>query len=62
MLTVIVGFGVLMGWAHARLLLFSSRSSLRIGMLPIIIKKDASRTFLDNLGLGDIVVMWFVIL
>jgi hypothetical protein len=51
-----------MGWAQVRLLPFSSYSSLMIGMLPIITKRNASRTFLDNLGLEDLVVMWFAIL
>jgi len=55
-------FGVLMGWAQVRFLPFASRSNLRTKMLPTIIKKDASKTFLDNLGLENLVIMWFVIL
>jgi hypothetical protein len=62
MLFLTMGFGVLMGRAHVRLLPFSSCSSLRIGMLPIITKRNASKTFMDNLGLEDLVVTWFVIL
>jgi hypothetical protein len=62
MLLLIVGLGVLMGCAQVRPLPFSSYSRFRIGMLPIITQKNASRTFLDNLGLEDLVVMWFVIL
>jgi len=55
-------FGVLMGWAHVRFLPFASRSNLRTKMLPIVIKKYASKTFLDNLGFKNLVLMWFVIL
>jgi hypothetical protein len=62
MLLLTVGFGVLMGWAQVKLLPFSSYSSLRMGMLQIITKRNASRTFLDNLGLEDLIVMWFAIL
>jgi hypothetical protein len=55
-------FGVLMGWAHVRILPFASRLNLRTRMLPTIIKKDASKTFMDNLGLENLVIMWFIIL
>jgi hypothetical protein len=61
MLHLIVGFGVLMGWAHVMFLSFISCSSLRTKMLPTITKRNVFGTFLDNLGLEDPVVIWFVI-
>jgi hypothetical protein len=49
MLLLTMGFGVLMGWALVKFFMFSNRSSLRIEILLSIIKKNASRTFLDKL-------------
>jgi hypothetical protein len=57
-----MGFGVLMGWAQVRIFPFVNRSNLKTRMLPTIIKRDASKTFLDNLGLENLVIMWFIIL
>ncbi len=62
MLCLTMGFGVLMGWAQVRIFPFVNRSNLKTRMLPTIIKRDASKTFLDNLGLENLVIMWFIIL
>lgn len=45
--SLILCFGVLMGWAQVRLLSFASLSNLKIWMLPLITKKNTSRIFLD---------------
>jgi hypothetical protein len=50
--SLILCFGVLMGWAQVRLMSFASLSSLKIRMLPLITQKKTSRIFLD------IILVW----
>jgi hypothetical protein len=50
--SLILCFGVLMGWTQVRFLSFASLSSLKIRMLPLITKRNTSRIILD------IILVW----